>query len=137
MFDILAIDWGSVRFGMAFGSLDTALIIPCVYDCYEKQIWEILQKEINERKIKIIIVGMPMTRQLKDTEVSLNVKNFLKEAKQKFPQVQIESINERNTTQRALNKILSQPTKNKQTSKHGINHNSACEILNLYLELEK
>lgn len=134
MFDLLAIDWGSVRFGMAFGSRELDLIIPCIYKCETKKVWQILESEVFERKIKIIILGMPMTRQLKDTEVSLKVKDFLIELKQKFPMVKIETINERNTTAKAMVKILHQPTKNKTVSKHGINHNSAVEILNLWLE---
>ena len=134
MFDILAIDWGSVRFGMAFGSQETGLVIPCSYDCETIKLWRILETEISERKIKIIVVGMPMTRQLRDTEVSLKVKEFVDELKQKFLNIQIETINERNTTAKAMFKILDQPTKNKSVSKHGINHNSAVEILNLWLE---
>jgi putative holliday junction resolvase len=134
MFDILAIDWGSVRFGMAFGSSEIGLVIPCNYDCETKNVWEVLEKEITERKIKTIVLGMPMTRHLKDTEVSLKVKEFLQELRQRIPKIQIETINERNTTAKAMIKILDQPTKNKTVSKHGINHNSAVEILNLWLE---
>jgi putative transcription antitermination factor YqgF len=134
MFDILAIDWGSIRFGMAFGSSEMGLVIPCTYDCFEKEIWQILEKETTERKIQILVLGMPMTRQLKDTEVSLKVKHFLTELKLKLPEIQIETINERNTTAKAMVKILDKPTKNKTVSKHGINHNSAVEILNLWLE---
>jgi putative holliday junction resolvase len=137
MFDILAIDWGSVRFGMAFGSKELGLVIPCVYDCQTITIWEVLEKEISQRTIKKIVLGMPMTRQLKDTEVSLKVKEFLQELSQKFPEIQIETINERNTTAKAMVKILDRPTKNKIVSKHGINHNSAVEILNLWLESKK
>jgi putative holliday junction resolvase len=134
MFDILAIDWGSVRFGLAFGSSEMGLVLPCVYNCETKNIWQILEKEIFQRKIKTIILGMPMTRQLKDTEVSLKVKMFLEQLKVKFPKIEIEIINERNTTAKALVKIQAQPTKNKSVSKHGINHNSAAEILNLWLD---
>lgn len=133
MFDILAIDWGSVRFGMAFGSNESGLIIPCTYDCFEIEIWEILEREIEYRKIKIIILGMPMTRHLRDTEVSLKVKDFLELLKVKFPSIEIKTINERNTTSKALNKIHAKPIKNKTVTKHGINHNSAVEILNLWL----
>ena len=134
MFDILAIDWGSVRFGMAFGSSELGLVLPCTYDCFEKQIWSILEEETVARKTKTIILGMPMTRQLRDTEVSLQVKDFLEQLKLKFPNINIQTINERNTTTKALDKILFKPTKNKVVSKHGINHNSALEILNLWLE---
>jgi putative transcription antitermination factor YqgF len=134
MFDILGIDWGSVRFGMAFGSSELSLVLPCTYDCFYKDIWEVLEKEVLERKTKIIVLGMPMTRQLRDTEVSLKVKDFLIELKTKFPTLQIKTINERNTTAKALAKILDKPIKNKTTSKHGINHNSAVEIVNLWLK---
>jgi putative transcription antitermination factor YqgF len=134
MFDILGIDWGSVRFGMAFGSSETGLVLPCTYECFHKDIWGILKKESVDRKIKMIVLGMPMTRQLRDTEVSLQVKDFLSELRSKFPTLQIETINERNTTAKALVKILDKPIKNKETSKHGINHNSAVEIVNLWID---
>jgi putative transcription antitermination factor YqgF len=134
MFDILAIDWGSVRFGLAFGSSEMGLVLPCVYDCETDNIWQILEREVAQRKIKLIILGMPMTRHLRDTEVSLKVKSFLQELSQKFPEISIQTINERNTTAKALTKILDRPIKNKTVSKHGINHNSAAEILNLWLD---
>jgi putative transcription antitermination factor YqgF len=134
MFDILGIDWGSVRFGMAFGSSETGLVLPCTYDCFHNEIWQVLEKEISDRKIKIIILGMPMTRQLKDTEVSLQVKDFLIELQFKYDDLHIETINERNTTAKALVKMLDNPIKNKETSKHGINHNSAVEIVDLWME---
>jgi putative transcription antitermination factor YqgF len=134
MFDILGIDWGSVRFGLAFGCSKTGLVLPCKYDCFYVEIWKVLEREVSERKIKIIILGMPMTRQLRDTEVSLKVKEFCIKLVKNFPDLQIETINERNTTANTLTKILINPTKNKETSKHGINHNSACEIINLWLE---
>jgi putative transcription antitermination factor YqgF len=137
MFDILAVDWGSVRFGMAFGSSKTELILPCLYNCLTKDIWNILEREINDRKVNTIVLGMPMTRQLRDTEVSIKVKIFLEKLKQNFPEIVIEIINERNTTTKAMLKILNQPIKNKTVSKHGINHNSAVEILNLWLENSK
>lgn len=133
MFDILAIDWGSVRFGMAFGTRCNGLILPCNYDCETKNLWQIIEQEIQARKTQTIIIGMPMTRQLKDTEVSLKVKEFIIELKLKYPELVIQTINERNTTAKALDKILSKPIKNKVVSKHGINHNSAVEILNLWL----
>ncbi len=137
MFDILAIDWGSVRFGMAFGTSQLSIGLPCNYDCFKKNIWDILEVEIKNRSIKTIILGMPMTRHLRDTEVSLHIKSFLVELKIKFPDLTIHTINERNTTANALDKIFSNPTKNKKVSKHGVNHNSALEILNLWLESSK
>ena len=129
MFDILTIDWGSVRFGMAFGSTQMGLVVPCQYNCYNKEIWEVIDREITTRKIQTILVGMPMTRQLKPTEVTLKVVEFVETLKTKYkvkyPQLKIETINERNTTQKALSKI-------RELTKHGINHNSAVEICNLY-----
>ena len=126
MFDILTIDWGSVRFGMAFGSSNMGLVVPCQYDCYHKDIWDVIAREISTRNIKIVLVGMPMTRQLKPTEVTIKVVEFVEILRLKYPQLKIETINERNTTQKALSKT-------RELTKHGINHNSAVEICNLYL----
>jgi putative holliday junction resolvase len=127
MFDIIAIDWGSVRFGMAFGSSLTGLVIPCQNDCYTKSIFETIGEEIKNKKITKILVGMPLTRQLKPTEVTLKVQDFILELKTRFD-LEILTINERNTTQMALSRV------DNLKNKHSINHNSAMEICRLHLE---
>jgi RNase H-fold protein (predicted Holliday junction resolvase) len=124
MFDIIAIDWGSVRFGLAFGSSLTELIIPCSYDCYTTEIWQTLQLELETRKTQKAIIGIPTTFDLKPTKVTNQILVFIKEFESKFPNIEVITANERESTKKAL-------LKNRQVTKHSLNHNSACEILKL------
>jgi putative transcription antitermination factor YqgF len=126
MFDIIAIDWGSKRFGMAFGSSSNGIVLACGYDCSTSEIWSILTKEILERKIQKIAVGMPTTFDLKKTEVSVNIEKFVLELKEKFALVQIVIVDERNSTKKAL-------LKNSQLKHHSLNHQAAVEILEGWL----
>jgi RNase H-fold protein (predicted Holliday junction resolvase) len=133
MFDIIVVDWGSVRFGMAFGSSSMNMVVPCQYDCYNASIWETIQKEIQARKTIKILVGMPLTRQLQLTEVSSKVIKFVEDLKILYPKIEILTINERNTTKMALLGTKLFDRKTQTLTKHGINHNSAVEIGRLYL----
>jgi putative transcription antitermination factor YqgF len=125
MFDTLAIDWGSKRFGLAFASTPTGLVLACDYDCYTDNIWKILTNEIEGRAINKIIVGMPTTFDLKKTEVSLNIEKFVTNLKLNFPKAEVILVNERNSTQKAL-------SKNPELKKHSLNHQAAVEILESY-----
>ena len=125
MFDILAIDWGSKRFGLAFGSSSNGIVLACNYDCFTDNIWQVLDTEISERKVQKIIVGMPTTFDLQKTEISLRVEDFVAVLKTNFPKLNIAEINERNSTKKAL-------LKNSNLKKHSLNHQSAVEILESY-----
>lgn len=126
MFDIIAIDWGSKRFGLAFGSSSTGIVLACDYDCFTSEIWIILAKEIESRKTQKVIVGMPTTFDLKKTEVSTNIEEFINEFKLKFEGLEVIIVNERNSTKKAL-------SKNSQLKKHNLNHQAAVEILESWL----
>ena len=122
MFDILAIDWGSQRFGVAFGSSSNNIVLACGYDCYTVEIWKVLEKEIIGRKIQKIIVGMPTTFDLKKTKVSIQIEDFIAGLKTVFPEIDVILVNERNSTKKAL-------LKNSELKKHLLNHQAAVEIL--------
>ena len=122
MFDILAIDWGSQRFGLAFGSSSNNIVLACGYDCYTVEIWKVLEKEIIGRKIQKIIVGMPTTFDLKKTKVSIQIEDFIAGLKTVFPEIDVILVNERNSTKKAL-------LKNSELKKHLLNHQAAVEIL--------
>jgi RNase H-fold protein (predicted Holliday junction resolvase) len=130
MFDVIALDWGSKRFGMAFGASSNGLILACNYDCFNPDLFEILNKEILARKTKRLVIGMPSTFDFKKTEVSISIDLFVVEFKSKYPDIEIEIVNERNSTKKALEKNYSLKT-------HKLNHQAAAEILTdseLFLE---
>ncbi len=126
MFDIIAIDWGSKRFGLAFGSSSNGIVLACNYDCNTFDIWTILNKEIEVRKTQTIIVGMPTTFGLRKTEVGICIENFMIKLRSKFSFIKIIIVNERNSTKKAL-------LKNSDLKKHALNHQAAVEILESWL----
>ncbi len=84
MFDILAIDWGSLRIGMAFGNAKTGLVLPFSKVLNWQNFWQILQIEIKTRQIEKIIVGMPTNFALGKTETGLKIEEFVKELRKKL-----------------------------------------------------
>ena len=102
MFDCIGIDWGSKRFGMAFGASINGLVLACNYECDTEVIWEILDKEIKARQTKFAIIGMPTGFNFQKTQVSLRIEEFVEQFKIKYPFIQIELTNERNSTKKAL-----------------------------------
>ncbi len=126
MFDILGIDWGEKRFGLAFGSSQTGLVIPFSGEAKNQDIWNILETEIKTRNIKTIILGKPTNFKGGETEVTKKIQSFFEEVKTKFPDLKIKLQNERGTSQIAKQKGIK--------NKNSINHQSAVEILNLFLD---
>jgi RNase H-fold protein (predicted Holliday junction resolvase) len=126
MFDIIAIDWGSKRFGLAFGSSYNGIVLACNYDCLTTEIWSTLSKEILDRRTQKIIIGMPTTFDFKKTEVSVSIETFVLELKERFELLEIIIVNERNSTKKAL-------LKNPELKHHSLNHQAAVEILEGWL----
>jgi len=131
MFDCLAVDWGEKRSGIAIGDSETGLILPLDKEVFTENLILILEKEISQRKIKKIILGLPTNFFLKDTSITSLILEFENSLKEAFPSLEIETINERSSTKDARSKLASKPTK------HEINHQAAAIILEYYFEKKK
>lgn len=79
MFDLLAIDWGKKRIGMAFGDLQTNLVLPFDLDLNWYNFWEILEFQLQNRNIGKIILGMPVNFELGKTKVSEQIEFFVED----------------------------------------------------------
>lgn len=79
MFDLLAIDWGKKRIGMAFGNLETKLVLPFDLDLNWFNFWEVLEIQLKNRQIKKIILGMPVNFELGKTKISTQIETFLED----------------------------------------------------------
>ncbi len=124
MFAYLGIDWGSKRCGLAYGEKESGLILPATYETPTSDILAIIKKEIMEKKISHIILGLPKSFHNKTTEVTQHVKGFQNELAKLFPEVKLELIQENLTTKIAKSHGVS--------DKVLINHLAACEILKTY-----
>lgn len=124
MFDFIAIDWGSVRTGIAFGSTQTQLAIPYQKPLFTKEVFEIIEKLIQKYKFKYIILGRPTNFKLGSTSVTNNIEEFAEKLAEIYPSLPIIFVNENNTSK--IGKGLK--------DKHQINHLAALEIANRYIQ---
>jgi putative holliday junction resolvase len=128
MFDLLGIDWGSKRFGLAFAESSSGLVLAADYACPAEKIWTILDTEINTREISKIIVGRPLNFQGQPTTITNQVDLFLRQLALVYPKISIETVNERNSSKEVL---LGQKADKQQT-----NNLAAARILEYYFGLE-
>lgn len=128
MFDVLGVDWGEKRFGLAFADSQSGLIIAADYACPNNEIWEILRREIEARKIKTVVIGRPVNFKQGDTATTNLVDNFIEEFKQNFTNLKVGSVNERGTSKEFLGRDV---------DKQQLNHLAAVRILEYYFGLER
>ncbi len=128
MFDLLGLDWGEKRCGLAFANSQSKLILPANYPCPTSQIWSILDNETKNKPIQQIVVGMPLNFHGQNTKISLLVETFLEQLKQHFPKLPVTTVNERGSTL-AFAKY--------QVDKQQLNHLAAVKILEFYLGIEQ
>lgn len=95
--NILSIDYGDVRIGLAHGSTDHNIAFPLKVMQNNNTIWEEIDKVIQEYAIDYILVGLPLNFQSSDTQQTLKVRKFIKELKSKFA-IEIEEYDERLTS---------------------------------------
>ena len=123
MFDFLAIDWGSKRTGLAFGSTITQLVLPYNKPLLTIEVYSVLEEHIKLKKIQFLVIGKPTNFQLQNTEVTTQINNFCEELKIRLPELKQYYVNENNTSKNNL----------KTKDPHTINHNAALEIARIYL----
>jgi RNase H-fold protein (predicted Holliday junction resolvase) len=124
MFDFIAIDWGSVRTGLSFGSTSTELVIPYDKELFTTDLMEVLEAQIKLKKPTTIVIGKPTNFKLNKTSITLLIEEFIEVLKAKYPDMNYVFINENNTSKNDL----------KLKNKHTINHNAALVIAKRYLE---
>ncbi len=127
VFDVISVDWGSKRSGIAFGSTENGLVIPYSFKLLTKDIFVILTNEVNNRKTQQFIVGYPTTFFGEKTTISVYIEEFISELALAFPKIKITTVDERNSSKLSRGLIG-------KSEKHSINHQSACEILKWYLQ---
>ena len=95
--NILSIDYGDVRIGLAHSSTEHNIALPLKVIQNNNQIWDELAKIIQEYTIDYILVGLPLNFQSTDTQQTLKVRQFIQELKDKFS-IEIEEYDERLTS---------------------------------------
>ena len=125
MFNIICIDWGFKRPGIAFGNLETGLIIPFNGKVENKNLIPTILKEIESRNIDKIVIGKPLNSRGEKTAVTQNVLDFKNKLETKIPKnIDIHLQDERWTSKDGSKLGF---------SKEDLNHFSAIKILERYL----
>lgn len=146
MFDILAIDWGSVRTGLALGDSTTFLIIPYNKNVLTSDLKDEISTIMDIYPIQEIVVGYPTNVVGGKTQVTEKIINYFDSLKT-VSQCKLIFHNERYSTKDAFATLISmnstaysktkskkQQKKQKDNQSHSLNHLSASKILESYLE---
>lgn len=95
--NILSIDYGDVRIGLAHGSTEHNIALPLSVIQNDNTLWNTLQNIITEYEIHHILVGLPLNFQSQDTQQTGKVRNFIQILKSHF-NGSIEEFDERLTS---------------------------------------
>jgi putative Holliday junction resolvase len=95
--NILSIDYGDVRIGIAHGSTEHNIALPLKVIQNTDKVWDELQSIITQYEINHILVGLPLNFKSEDTQQTTKVRNFITELGKQFNGT-IEEFDERLTS---------------------------------------
>ncbi|MGV3657888.1 MAG: Holliday junction resolvase RuvX [Chitinophagaceae bacterium] len=131
---ILSIDYGGKRTGLAvtdplkiiataLGTVDTPKLMPFLKDYFAKE------------SVEKVIVGMPTNWDDTATHATPLVERFLKEFSKQFPQMPIETVDERYTSKLASQAMIDMGMKKKQRQdKRMVDQIAATIMLQEYMQ---
>jgi putative Holliday junction resolvase len=101
------------------------------------RIFDELETLIKDEQVQKLVVGWPLTLQGKESSAVEMVKRFLKILRRKFPDIEIDKIDERYTSMQAVEAMQQAGVpKMKRRDTDRINRAAAAVILQKYLEQE-
>lgn len=135
MFRIMALDYGTVRIGIALS--DLTQIIANGHENYQrtslKNDLNHLKQIINENKVGKIVVGLPLNMDGSESSQTLKTKEFIEILRNEIPNIPIEVLDERLTSMVA-EKLLISADISRAKRKQVIDKMSATIILQDYLD---
>ncbi len=78
---ILGIDFGTKKIGLAFADVDIKIAMPgdIIYFSNKKELMEKIKKIIQEKEIIKVVIGLPLSLNFQETEISQKAREFGKE----------------------------------------------------------
>jgi putative holliday junction resolvase len=130
---ILAVDYGTKRVGLAV--TDPLQLIATGLDTIQaKDIFSYLENYFKSEQVECVVVGEPRTLMNRNSSASPHVNGFVKRLKEKYPQMRIERLDERFTSQLAQRAMLEGGLKKKdRQNKETVDRISAVIILQDWL----
>ncbi len=134
---ILAIDYGTKRVGVAVS--DPLQIIANGLDTIPTNtIFDFLKKYIAEEEVETLVVGMPMHLDGQPAQIADKVELFIKAFQKLFPDILVETYDERFTSEDAKRIILQSGAKKKKRQDKGlVDKVAAILILQGYMEARR
>ena len=134
MSKIIAIDYGSKRVGVAITD-SLRMIAFGLSTILTEEFFVFLDKLIKKESISEIVVGLPKNLDNSQNEITDAVSAFINKLNQKYPDIVINSIDERFTSKMAKKTILdSGVNKKRRRNKSLVDKVSATIILQSYLQ---
>ncbi|MFM7638541.1 MAG: Holliday junction resolvase RuvX [Bacteroidota bacterium] len=131
---IMGIDYGSRRTGLAVTD-PLKMIAQPLEMVYTADLKMYLDSYLYEEDVECFVVGLPTNLSGQDTDATGPVKQFIKALKQAYPNIPVETIDERLTSHEAQQSILASGAKKSQRQNKGlIDAVSASLILQTYLQ---
>lgn len=129
---IVAIDYGTKRIGVAIS--DPLKIIAQPYGTYSHdEIWDVLSK-LAQEGIETLVFGWPLTEMGEESEATERVRNFMEHVAKRFPDLQLDTWDERFTSVEAEEAIRSSGLRMKaRREKARVDRTAAAILLRDYL----
>ncbi len=131
---ILAIDYGRKRVGLAVTD-DLQLIAGGLTTVHSKDVISFLKDYCQKEDVECIVIGEPFDMQHRASDASRYIEPFVRQVRKQFPHITVERIDERFTSQMAIQTMIDAGLKKKaRQNKALVDTISATIILQYYLE---
>ncbi len=131
---IMAIDYGQKRVGLAVSD-PQQMIANGLTTVHVKDLMEYLKNYMAKEQVETIVVGEPRDMKNLASDASRFIEPFVKHLKKQFPDITVERMDERFTSQMAMDTMLTAGLKKKsRQNKALVDIISATLILQSYME---
>ncbi len=131
---ILAIDYGRKRVGLAVTD-ELQMIAGGLTTVHSKDVISFLKDYCAREDVECIVVGEPFDMRNRASDASRYIDPFVKHLRKQFPHISVERIDERFTSQMAVQTMIDAGLKKKaRQNKSLVDTISATIILQYYLE---
>ena len=134
---ILAVDYGNKRTGIAVTD-PLQIIANGLTTVHTKDLWDFLTNYFQKEKVDEVVVGMPKHLNNTATDATPHVVGFVNSFKKKFPQIPIQTVDERFTSKMAFQTMIDAGLKKQQRqNKELVDEISACIILQSFMSSKR
>lgn len=132
---IMAFDYGTKRIGIAVTD-PLQIIANALTTVHPDDIWTFLETYLQQEPVSTFVVGMPRQMDGTPSQSAPHVVGFVRKLRRTYPQIPVETIDERFTSKMATASILAAGARKKQRQdKALVDTVSATLILQSYLEM--